>query len=142
MNTGRWVYVLLVLSLLIGVLPGAVLGAEGNHSPTMIIPTKFQYLLQDMIEEQEKPVISPTNPPPPTQKPITSTSPVRMESSVTDEDILVAKGVPASSSGGLGRGYVETNFGVSVEEPGRKMRDSQRLTARGLFDVHVSHGFN
>ncbi len=65
-----------------------------------------------------------------------------MESEAADIAALVAGIAPDASYNGLGRGYVETNFDVSLDSPGQKVRNNERLTARGLFDVHVSHGFN
>ena len=140
---------LLVLSLLMLLLPVVVFADEENHSPTMIIPTKFRFLLIDMIESQEETVVPSAppvpvsqNPEPASQIPAGSTSPVKMDNTQRDEDVLAAGLAADSSHHGYGRGYVETNFDVNFESPGTRIDNRERLTARGLFDVHVSHGFN
>jgi hypothetical protein len=137
----RWVSVLLFFSVFIAVIPVGGLADGGNHSPTMIIPTKYRLLLIDMIESLDTPA-PPVIPPQESPKPEGSHEPVNMESEATDMAALVAGVTPDSSYNGYGRGYVETNFDVSLDAPGQKVRNNERLTARGLFDVHVSHGFN
>jgi hypothetical protein len=141
MRSWRLLFILLFLSLFIIVLPVTSFADDGNHSPTMIIPTKFRLLMIDMKESQEKPVF-PVTTPPDNQKQEGSHGPVWMKSEAADEGVLTAGIVPDASYSGFGRGYVETNFDVSFDEPGRSIDNHERLTARGLFNVHVSHGFN
>jgi hypothetical protein len=138
----RCLSILLVLSFFTAVLPVAAYTDVGNYSPTMVIPTKFRLLLIDIMEFPENPVVPFAPPPEERLKPEGSTSPVRMESQAVDDQVLAAGLVPDASYSGLGRGFVQTNFDVSFDEPGRKIDNHERLTARGLFNVHVSHGFN
>jgi hypothetical protein len=113
-----------------------------TQDPTLIIPTKFRLLLADMAKPQEKEVIPVATPSSVSRVPEGSTSPVRMESDAADQEILLTGLKQDALYSGLGRGFVQTSFDVSFDEPGRKIDNRERLTARGLFNVHVSHGFN
>jgi hypothetical protein len=135
-----------LVTILVGVffvfLPAFALADGVSHPGTMIIPTKYRFLLLDMADsvEKEKQPIAPVIQSEDnavsgalTQKPVDNT-----------EEILAVFSdlAPKPSYQGMGRGYVETNFDVSFTEPGRKIDNRERFTARGLFNVHVAHGFN
>lgn len=141
MRSVQWILILVLFSLGIPVLTGVVSADTGNYSPTMIIPTKYRLLLIDMIQSADQPPVQAPRSIPEEEPPVSSKAEA-VKSSLSDEDILDAGIVPDNSYNGYGRGYVETNFDVSFEEPGRRIDNRERLTARGLFDVHVSHGFN
>jgi hypothetical protein len=132
----RKALLLLILVLLVSV---TALGEPGHYSPSTIIPTKYRFLLLDMKEFQqqvfqgEEPLPQPESVSKPAHE--TKNQNEVLEAMLSDE-------TETPSYSGLGRGYVETNFAVSINEPGRKVDDRERLTARGLFDVHIKHNFN
>jgi hypothetical protein len=138
--------IILVLFTVLFCMP--VLADAEIHEPTLIIPTKFRYLLMDMVRVVEgqassgpvpAPVQTPVPTPAPTEKPTTLSA---SEDSGSDEEALLAGLTPDQSYSGFGRGFVQTNFDVSFAQPDGTVSNHERMTARGLFDVHVSHGFN
>lgn len=142
MRSNKLLSALLFLSVFAGLLVVPVYAADENHTPTMIIPTKFRFLLIDMVqamENQGTPAqISGSLEIPESEDSHGSAS----TDSGTDEEILSAGLTSDKSYGGFGKGFVQTNFDVSFQEPGRKIDNRERLTARGLFNVHVVHEFN
>lgn len=112
------------------------------HSQTTIIPTKYRFLLLDLAGSENQITANKESFAPASIANII-VKPER-EPDFQDEDIgaLISNSGNQPSFRGMGRGYVETNFAVSMDEPGRKVDNRERLTARGLFDVHVIHEFN
>ena len=110
----------------------------------MIIPTKFRYLMLDMAQAAvSKPAPASLMTTVPTLPPVdVSPAPVAAEASGMDEEALLAELSADQSNGGYGRGFVQTNFDVNFQDPGQKIDNRERLTARGLFNIHVAHEFN
>ena len=141
MRISGWVILLGLLVFLFGLLVVPVYAASEQHSPTLIIPTKYRLMMMDMIEEEKaaSPVATPT--------PDITTLSKKSEDSATisssDESALLSAGLKRDASRSyMGRGFVQTNFDVSFDEQGRKIDNHEMLSARGLFDVHVTHGLN
>ncbi len=141
MRISGWGVLLGLLFFLFALLVVPVYGASEQHSPTMIIPTKYRLMMMDMIEEEKaaSPVATPT--------PDITTLSKKSEDSATisssDESALLSAGLKRDASRSyMGRGFVQTNFDVSFDEQGRKIDNHEMLSARGLFDVHVTHGLN
>ena len=112
------------------------------HQPTLIIPTKFRFLLLDMAQAVV-PAPPPAEPVQPALQPeVQAPLPAAEAESRMSEEEYLASLKPGLSSAGMGRGFVQTNFDVSFQVPGGKIDNRERLTARGLFDVHVAHGFS
>ncbi len=140
----KWPLLLMLCLFLTSVLTVPAFVSPEQHSPTLIIPTKYRLMMMDMIEEAEAAaVVVPT--------PTTSIAPLSPGSTAmavekdTDPDersALVAGLVPDSSYSGLGRGFVQTNFDVNFAMQGMEIDNHEILSARGLFDVHVAHSFN
>ena len=139
MRSEKWGYIQIILLLISLSAPALALTDQGHYSPSLIIPTKFRFLLLDMADSPEE-----KNPPADLVVQADSEKAPGEERAIQDEDLEAALSdiAPEPSYSGMGRGYVETHFDVSFEEPGRKIDNRERLTARGLFDVHVSHGFS
>jgi hypothetical protein len=135
--------ILLVLSgFLISILSVPVSASPEHHSPTLIVPTKFRLLMMDMIEE-EKHAVTPVVTPTPS---ITILTEKAQDSSIiphSDDNEIISMGLKRDASQNyMGRGFVQTNFDVNFDEQGRNIDNHEVLSARGLFDVHVTHGLN
>jgi len=162
MRSDKLFYSLLGIVFLIALSVMPVLSDPEVHQPTLIIPTKYRYLLSDLaVGDSLPPVPVPTTPPVPvspatpaptpvpTIEPDQGTSPspatpvvVAGAETEAEEQARLASLVPSRSYSGFGRGSVSTYFDVNFEEQGRRIDNRERLTARGLFDVHVTHGLN
>ena len=145
MRSNKLLSLVFFLSVFAGLLFVPVCADNENHTPTMIIPTKFRYLMLDMAQTAVSgpaPAAPPMTPVP-TIPPIDiSPAPVVAEDSGMDEEALLAELSADQSNGGYGRGFVQTNFDVNFQDPGQKIDNRERLTARGLFNIHVAHEFN
>lgn len=136
-----WVILLGLLVFLVALLVVPVYASSEQHSPTMIIPTNYRLMLMDMVNEEHaaSPVATPT--------PDITTLSAKSENSAlvsdTDDSALLSAGLKRDASRNyMGRGYVQTNFDVSFNNQGTKIDNHEMFSARGLFDVHVTHGLN
>jgi len=141
MRSSGWVILLGLLVFLAVLLIVPVYGASEQHSPTMIIPTKYRLMMMDMIEEEK--AVSPVATPTPDITALSERSEDSASVSSSDESALLSAGLKRDASRSyMGRGFVQTNFDVSFDEQGRRIDNHEMLSARGLFDVHVTHGLN
>ena len=141
MRSSRWVILLGLLVFLCALLVVPVYATSEQHSPTMIIPTKYRLMMMDMIEEEK--AASPVATPTPDITALSERSEDSASVSSSDESALLSAGLKRDASRSyMGRGFVQTNFDVSFDEQGRRIDNHEMFSARGLFDVHVTHGLN
>lgn len=149
MRSVQWISVIILCSLLLLLLP--VVSADEDSVYTGVMPTKYRLLLMMMKGEQGLNTTPPASPVPadsvaeapvPSSDPVSSHRAVRMEPDASVTQIPPAGTSVSSANQGLGRGFVQTNFDVSFLSQGQMVDNRERLTARGLFDVHVVHEFN
>lgn len=143
MRSSHWILTLILCSFLVAFVPCTVIGdTSKTPTSTQVIPTKYR-LLQVMIEEESQvkdiqavsnPVILPERE--------GSHNAVQMSSESAGTSDLSANVQPDTSYQGMGRGFVQTNFDVNMVDQGKRVENREKLTARGLFNVHVVHEFN
>ncbi|HWQ65949.1 MAG TPA: hypothetical protein VN372_03645 [Methanospirillum sp.] len=153
----KLVCILAVLILLVSIIAEA---SYNRHSSSLLIPTKYRFMLNEMAGPNSTPLVVASAPP---------TSPVRVGPVVTripepvstrvsyaatqsgtpfvgdDETAPLGSPVPFqfpySDDDSLGVGSVQTNFDVYIEEPGRIIENREKYSARGLFDFHAFHEY-
>lgn len=141
MRIRGWVILLGLLVFFFALLVVPVYASSEQHSPTMIIPTKYRLMLMDMVEEEH--AASPVATPTPDITTLSAKSENSASVSSTDDSALLSAGLKRDASQSfMGRGFVQTNFDVSFDNQGKKIDNHEMFSARGLFDVHVTHGLN
>lgn len=135
--------ILVLCFFLLALIPCSTLGDTAKSpAASQIIPTKYR-LLQILMEEETRvtaeQVVTDSSTVPEREG---SHSAVRMSQDSSGSSDSIADLQPDLSYQGMGKGFVQTNFDVSLVDQGKRVENRERLTARGLFDVHVVHEFN
>ena len=148
MRSTQRISILVLCFFLLALIPCSTFGdTVKSPAASQIIPTKYR-LLQILMEEETQvtaeqvvtePVAADSSTVPEREG---SHSAVRMSQDSSGSSDSIAGLQPDSSYQGMGKGFVQTNFDVSLVDQGKRVENRERLTARGLFDVHVIHEFN